>query len=419
MNNQVWSQQEDALYLQHPSNERGQLENVIHTVGVDAYGRFFLTPIAKNYSFDYKIYNLQTKLINRVIKTYSKQEGNLGVLLNGLKGTGKTVTAKQICNKLCKPVIVVNKRYEGVHMFLNSIPQDIVIFVDEYEKIFEQSNDMLTIMDGALNSKFRRVFLLTTNNLYIEDNLKQRPGRLRYMKTFEDLETGVVEEIVDDLLEYKEYRKDCIEFLSNLQLITVDIVKSIIEEVNMHEEPPQEFSDVFNVKKIEGFHKIYDISNDESEMVMDTVTISPKPMFNVRQEGNSFSINNNYIGIIKEVLGPDIIKISLYTSTDQDEVGEEVTLRFETSYGTHYSWAWGDDGDNANRIKATAEFKKKIDLAPSKRRAENMMSGQLISVAPDGRNAFEPIESMGMAKEQSYSEESMNDDCVEEGLMDA
>ena len=375
MNTQVWSQQGNALYLQAPSHEHEKLENAIYTIGVDMFGRFFLTPIAKDYKFDYKIYNLETKFINRVVKTYTKQTGNMGVLLNGVKGTGKTVTAKQICNKMHQPVIVVNQNYENVQMFINSIPQDIVIFIDEYEKIFKQSNNMLTIMDGALNSIHRRVFLLTTNRLNIEDNLKQRPGRLRYSKTFDDLNPDVVNEIIDDLLEYDKFRDDCVNFFSTLQLVTVDIVKAIIEEVNMHEEAPQDFSDVFNVKKIEGFYKIYDLTDglEEPEMVMDTATISPAPKFNIHLEGNVFHINNNGIGRIMKVLGPNTLVVGLWEDDDRSSFREELTLRFDKTYGTHMSWAWSD-GENANRIKASEAFAQKIQTPASQSKKDNSPS---------------------------------------------
>ena len=152
MNKKIWAQNGSSLYLGSPSTGHEKLGSLIYTVGLDMFGRFFLSPVAKSYDFDYKIYDLQTNLVNRVVKTYTKQDGNLGVLLNGSKGTGKTVTAKIMCNKLNLPVIVVNKRYEKaqVHMFLNSIPQDIIIFIDEYEKVFQKSNEMLTIMEELL-----------------------------------------------------------------------------------------------------------------------------------------------------------------------------------------------------------------------------------------------------------------------------
>ena len=192
----VWNAEGKRLYLSHPSQEFEKLDNAIYTVGIDDFGRFYLVKNSDGFTFNYKLYGLESDLINRIIKTYEATSGNLGVLLNGLKGTGKTVSSKVIATNLNQPIILVDSHIKGIHTFLNSISQNITIFIDEYEKVFGDSSAMLTIMDGALNSEFRRVFLLTTNELYVEKNLIQRPGRIRYLKKFEDLKPAVVEEIV-------------------------------------------------------------------------------------------------------------------------------------------------------------------------------------------------------------------------------
>lgn len=49
---------------------------------------FFLEKTDDKFEFPYKIYGVEEKLINRVIKTFNNTNRNLGILLNGLKGTG-------------------------------------------------------------------------------------------------------------------------------------------------------------------------------------------------------------------------------------------------------------------------------------------------------------------------------------------
>ena len=145
----VWNSEGNRLFLGYPSQEFEVLENAIYNVGLDDYGRFFLVKNSDKFSFNYKLYGLETELVERVIKTYtSTSNGNLGILLNGLKGTGKTVSSKIIANRLNQPIILVDNNIKGIHKFLNSIPQNITIFIDEYEKIFGDSSVMLTIMDG-------------------------------------------------------------------------------------------------------------------------------------------------------------------------------------------------------------------------------------------------------------------------------
>jgi hypothetical protein len=142
----------------------------------------------------------------------------------------------------------VDKAHQGLPQFIANIQQEVIIFIDEFEKVYQEySSEVLTIMDGVYKTGYKRLFLLTTNNLYINQNMLQRPGRIRYVKTYGDLELPVVKEIIDDLLLYPEFRADCLEAISTLEIITIDLVKAIINEVNIHVESPTKFMDVFNV----------------------------------------------------------------------------------------------------------------------------------------------------------------------------
>ena len=266
--NRVWVERDGLLFLRDSRTEDRHLENKVYILEQDPLMGKYLRPLSNDFQFDYKIYGLESKLISRVLKTYKASVGNLGVLLNGLKGTGKTVTSKILCNNLKQPVIIVDRNLKDCHIYLNDIPQDITIFIDEYEKIFENDADMLTIMDGALNSIYRRVFILTTNKLHVNENLLQRPGRIRYLKTFKDLTPAVIREILSDILVHKQFTEQLVQFISSLEIITVDIVKAIVHEVNVHEEPPLAFADVFNVRQITGKYDIYVISPDKTKETM-------------------------------------------------------------------------------------------------------------------------------------------------------
>lgn len=110
------------------------------------------------------MYGLQNEFIDHVIKTYHATEGNLGIMLTGTKGTGKTVTAKELANKLNLPIIIVKDmgdHNQSMIEFLSGIEGDCILFLDEFEKNFSESDStILQIMDGVYNSKYRKVFLL-------------------------------------------------------------------------------------------------------------------------------------------------------------------------------------------------------------------------------------------------------------------
>jgi hypothetical protein len=343
----VWNAEGSRLYLGYPSEEFEKLEHAIYKVGQDQFGRLYLSKNSDKFTFDYKLYGLETALVNRVIKTYNATpHGNLGILLNGLKGTGKTVSSKIMANSLNQPIILVEQRLDGIHQFLNSIPQNITIFIDEYEKVFGESSEMLTIMDGASNSTFRRVFLFTTNNLYVDQNLIQRPGRIRYMKKFEDLKPSVVEEIIDDVLEYPEFKQACVDFICNLETITVDIVKAILGEVNIHQESPSEFEAIFNVKKIKGKFNVK--MRDEDGTLVElasNVKVYPKPIYNEGHVGYHFEVDNQSIGRISRVINFSTVEIEPFEGENGKKLGfdEPILIKVEDADTINYSYAY-DDG---------------------------------------------------------------------------
>lgn len=314
-----WHQQGNDFFLQEVSQQNDTLPVSVYKINENTMTKMlYLTQVQDKFSFPYKIYGIEKKFVNRVIKTYNATTGNLGILLNGVKGTGKTVTAQQICNELNLPVLIVHHAYAGISSYLNELQQDVVVFFDEYEKMYnDYDSSILTVMDGVLNNSYRKTFLLTTNKMYLNDNLLQRPGRLRYIKTFVDLSLEVIMEIIDDKLIHKQFRSQCIDFISTLDTITIDIVKAVIEEVNIHEEEPSNFKEVFNIKAIENSVNIF-VNKDGTltDLKWSSVKISPIK-FTSESVGDCFEINGTDVGEIKQVLSEDKIIVEVYDDCDK------------------------------------------------------------------------------------------------------
>ena len=146
--------------------------------------------------------------------------------------------------------------------FLSSIEQDYVLLVDEFEKIFDEykmsggnetnshyhsQESFLSFMDGTVTSKFKRVFLLTANDR-VNDKMVSRPSRIRYFKSYTFMNQDLYDEIVDKfLVNKKKFEKDLRE---NLPLVnaSVDLLKCIIQEINLHNKAYSEFMDFFNFR---------------------------------------------------------------------------------------------------------------------------------------------------------------------------
>lgn len=325
MSKKIWVPKGPSLYLEYRQKEYPSTLAVgVYELTYNDFLGFGLAPISDSFEFPYKIYGLETDIIKRVQKYYKNTDsGNLGILLNGVRGTGKTVTSKIICNQMKLPVILIGTEYKGAEDYINSLNQDLVVFIDEYEKIYKQSHEFLTIMDGALNSIYRRVFLLTTNSLYIDQNLLDRPSRIRYLKTFDNLSPAIVEEIVDDVLVHKQYKDDCIKYISTLEIITVDIVKAIINEVNIQDESPMEFKTVFNASVKKGKYKIFTDEEGKIDLLIKGAKVSPRPNFGEHTIDSGFYINDDYVGRILEVTDMNTIKVEVHEFEVEDDVQED------------------------------------------------------------------------------------------------
>lgn len=268
-----WQQSGNSYILRDVTSQQKELNAGIYLVKHSPMIGLYLDKMSDDFSFTHKVYGKDNKFVDRCVKSYHNTKGNLGVLLSGVKGTGKSVTAKLLSNSLKMPIIMVDTAYEDIDVFLSEIEQDIVVLIDEYEKIFEKSHMLLSIMDGVAMSDYRRVFILTTNDNYVNENLLNRPSRIRYQKKYGNLELPVVHEIIDDILQYPEYREDLIETLQSFTIVTIDLVVSIINEINIHNEPASTFADVFNV---EFSTKRYDAFDEQGNRVASYFTFDYK-----------------------------------------------------------------------------------------------------------------------------------------------
>ena len=211
--------------------------------------RLGLQRIGDSFEFNFKIYELGCEdMLQTIRKTWESEvfvrgEKNLGVIFNGLKGTGKTLSAKLLCNALDLPVVIVQYPYEGLVNFLQSLCFECIVFIDEAEKTFKKGEDddvLLRLIDGVYNQT-RKLYILTTNQLTLNDNLLGRPGRIRYRFEFGNLLPKAVKDYLDDNLfpEYVDQRKSILEQVDLLEISTIDILKALVDEVNIHGHLPE------------------------------------------------------------------------------------------------------------------------------------------------------------------------------------
>lgn len=160
-----------------------------------------------------KIYGVHTEKVNKVLNAFDTFERNLGIILSGNKGIGKSLFAKLLSIEAIKkglPLIVVDSFIPGIASYIEKIDQEVVILFDEFDKTFgnirtsENEADpqagLLSLFDGVSSGK--KMFIITCNELRnLNDYLINRPGRFHYHFRFD----------YPNELEIKEYLMDKIE----------------------------------------------------------------------------------------------------------------------------------------------------------------------------------------------------------------
>ena len=167
----------------------------------DSFGNCWLEDI-EEFKMPEKIYDIDTDMRKIFKKSFVHNDTNLGILLTGNKGQGKSITAKLLCQEMNLPVIILNKQIPidvGFITFLKNIEQDYILFIDEFEKLFKvnrsnngDKNDyhsqesFLSFMDGVITTEHKIMFLLTTNE-HVNEFLINRPSRIKFLKEYEEL----------------------------------------------------------------------------------------------------------------------------------------------------------------------------------------------------------------------------------------
>jgi hypothetical protein len=272
--NSVWAQRGDKF---HPSTIADNVPNLPAGIYryVETVQGWYLEKYENRFQFPYKIYGTNNNIVNRSIQAWHGIDGNVGILLNGLKGTGKSVTAQIIANKMIDlglPVLIVDKPLD-IGMILSSIKQDCVVFWDEFEKTHarpEHQQLILSAIDGVNRGPWKRMYLLTTNQKNINENFIDRPSRIRYVWDFSNLDKSVIEELIDDTLlpAVRKFKGELMNYLLHRRVLSIDVVKAACQEVNVFKEPPSLFEGIMNLnKKIPlGYNLFYRVKGSTEPM---------------------------------------------------------------------------------------------------------------------------------------------------------
>jgi hypothetical protein len=246
---------------------------------------FYLQKVS-SFQIPAKLYGDIDKTSERILNTYSQRKGTTGVLLDGLKGSGKTMLAKLVSAKAAErlgiPTILVGAAYGGPAFIklLKDIGESVLIF-DEFEKLYDnekgEQNELLSLFDGVFTS--RSLILVTCNSSYrVSEFFKNRPGRIYYSLHFDGLGADFIKDYCEDRLNEKKYISKIQDLAGLAGNYSFDMLQALVEEMNRYKESPVEAMKFLGFKSDFHDHTRYNVTLTFRGQVYDCVNFHGHPL---------------------------------------------------------------------------------------------------------------------------------------------
>ena len=209
----------------------------------------------KDFEFPKKYYQSDNdkKLIKRAITTFNNTDKlTTGVLLSGLKGSGKTLMMKKLAKESGLPIIVIDKNVypEDIEGFFAQLTIDVCVLFDEIDKYWN-TRYLLGFLDGVKPTCKKLVVATCNDEREIDSYLNDRCSRIRYKKTFKGLTKDTVGGIINDIIDNKDKADAAAEYIcSNMGTVSHDNVIIFGEEIkNNPDDSFDEIMEFLNISK--------------------------------------------------------------------------------------------------------------------------------------------------------------------------
>jgi hypothetical protein len=213
-----------------------------------------------------KIYGNTQSRAERFLNTFDSRSGTTGILLSGLKGSGKTMEMTLTCVqglKLGYSTIVVNFAACGpsFNKFVQAINQPCIFILDEFEKVYDdkEQESLLTLLDGTYTSK--KLFMLTCNDRYkVNSHMLNRPGRIFYSVRYGGLDAAFITDYCNDKLKDLTKMDSILRVAAILGDFNFDMLQALVEELNRYpQESVQQALELLNIDMTTASKAYYDI----------------------------------------------------------------------------------------------------------------------------------------------------------------
>ena len=260
-----------------------------YIVKEDMFKNLYLEQV-ESFEHKGKVYGDTPRYAERILRTFADRNTSTGVMLNGEKGSGKTLLARLLSiTGAVKdyPTIIINDPYHGdkFNKLIQTIDQPAIVLFDEFEKVYdrEEQESILTLLDGVFPTK--KLFVITCNDKWrVDQHMRNRPGRIYYMLDFKGLDADFIAEYCQDNLKNRQHIDTICKISTLFSEFNFDMLKALVEEMNRYGETPREALKMLNAKPEFGNEVVYDIRAIVSNRPVDNDNLSP-----TRWKGNPLS----------------------------------------------------------------------------------------------------------------------------------
>jgi len=150
-----------------------------------------------------------------IISDYNSTTSPVGVILVGLKGSGKTMLSEDLCNLVIdsgRCILNITTPLSGslISTIINLLGPCAVMF-DEFGKVYSESEERNSVLTLFSDSEKRNILFIVTANSEREfvDAMLNRPGRFKYRINYD----GIKEATIIEALANPKHSPELVEYL--------------------------------------------------------------------------------------------------------------------------------------------------------------------------------------------------------------
>ncbi len=299
-----------------------------------------LVPYKQKFIIIGKNYGDIDKHVNIFWNRFLSGPGNMGIMLTGAAGSGKTRVAEilgnlGVDNNMCVVLIADVDINPDIISFIDSLHNMIIIF-DEFSKNFNSSmqNKMLTMLSATGPAK--NMFILTENDRFtVSKYIRTRPGRIRYAVDYDRIKESVIDDYCLDYGVPDDFKEDILKIHSTASKFTFDHLQALVsEKVATPDANIEDLMEILNLDDliIEDTWKITNVVSESD--------LKPRTILSTVRTLNKRQVNSKYMEIYVTVDNnppsdnpnsvPDPVRISC-TVNDIYKIQEDDTRVYRTN----------------------------------------------------------------------------------------